>query len=85
MRSGHDEKLNLYFAQDIDSTNRIFVSDRKRLELYQGGIKHRQNWILRDYRLPTDLIRKGDVVVDVGANIGELRLFNVDRCICHFF
>ncbi len=72
---GYDNQLKLHFAQDINSGNRVFVSDRKRLELYQGGVKHRQSWILRDYRLPTDLIRTGDVVVDVGANIGELGLW----------
>lgn len=72
---GHDNELNLYFAQDASSLRRVFVSDRKRLELYQGGLNHRQNWILGDYRLPSDLIRKGDVVVDVGANIGELGLW----------
>jgi FkbM family methyltransferase len=76
---GHDENLNLYFARDTKSDNRVFVSDRKRLQLYKGGITERQLWILRDYSLPRDLISKDDVVVDIGANIGELGLW-VNNC-----
>lgn len=75
MSFGYNKDLKLYYAQDTNGKNRVFVSDRKRLTLYRNGIGHRLNWLLSDYRLPIDLIRKGDVVVDIGANIGELGLW----------
>jgi FkbM family methyltransferase len=72
---GFDDNLGLHFAQDPNSAQRVFVSDQKRLELYKEGIKHRQNWILRDYRLPVDFIHPGDTVIDIGANIGEIGIW----------
>jgi len=72
---GFDKVSGLYFAKDRISGKRVFVSNRKRLDLYTNGIEHRQNWILQDYRIPLDLIAKDDVVVDVGANIGELGIW----------
>jgi len=57
----------------------VYVSDEERLSLYQEGIAHRRNWILSDYRLPVDLIGKDDVVIDIGANIGELGLWVTER------
>lgn len=78
-RFGYDKALGLYFVDSADNARRVYVSDRKRLELYRGGIENRQQWILRDYRIPPDLINEGDVVVDVGANVGELGIWVTSR------
>jgi FkbM family methyltransferase len=72
---GHDAQLDLHFAEDVSTRKRVYVSDQKRLELYKDGVSHRRAWILGDYRVPHDLVGAGDVVVDVGANIGELGLW----------
>jgi len=72
---GFDHKSGLHFAQDPDSAHRVFVSDKKRLELYKNGISHRLSWILRDYRLPENFIHPGDTVIDIGANIGEIGIW----------
>ena len=45
------------------------------MHLYKLGIEHRQKWLLRDYSLPESLIRDGDCVVDIGANVGELGIW----------
>ena len=76
---GHDADLGLHYAEDKTSGQRVFVSHQKRLELYTKGIGHRQSWILKDYRLPFELISSSDVVIDVGANIGELGLWVTAR------
>jgi len=75
VKFGHDGALDLHYAEDLEAQTRVYVSDKRRLELYTKGIAHRQDWILGDYRVPRDLLRSGDVVVDVGANIGELGLW----------
>ena len=72
---GYDTDLQLHYAETAGGGNRIFVSDKKRLELYKGGLEARQLWILKDYRIPPDLVSSGDIVLDVGANIGELGIW----------
>ena len=79
VRTGFDKKLGLYFAEHPDGSARVMVSDRKRLSLYEDGLDHRRQWILGDYRIPVDLVGPGDVVVDVGANIGEIGLWAESR------
>ncbi len=69
---GYDEERDLFFAKDKTDSELVYVSDRKRLSLYAKGTAHRQSWLVSDYRLPPDLVDPGDVVIDVGANIGEL-------------
>ena len=76
---GFDANYKLHFAEDIKNGDRVYVSDEKRLELYKGGIEARQEWIRRDYRLPADLVRQGDVILDVGANVGELGIWAKQR------
>lgn len=75
----HDETLDLYFVRDQMSGQTVFVSDQKRLNLYHAGIESRLNRLLRDYCLSRELLQNGDLVVDIGANIGELGII-VNQC-----
>lgn len=77
VRFGLNTELGLHFAEDLDGKSRVYVAHQKRLALYKHGIMHRQNWILRDYRLPENLIRENDVVIDIGANAGELGIWTL--------
>ncbi|WP_234998860.1 FkbM family methyltransferase [Ruegeria sp. AU67] len=70
-----DDAKDLFFVRDAQSQGVVFVSDPKRLELYTKGVEHRKSWLLRDYRIPIDLVRPQDIVVDVGANNGELGIW----------
>ena len=72
---GYDDAVEMFFARDLYSGEKVYVSDRKRLELYVKGPQHRQNWLLSDYGIPNDLVGTRDLVVDVGANSGELGIW----------
>lgn len=72
---GQDPQSKLFFAHNPISGQKVYLSDKKRQYLYKSGIEHRQKWLLRDYSLPENLIRNGDCVVDVGANVGELGIW----------
>ncbi|MBO6756292.1 MAG: FkbM family methyltransferase [Roseibium sp.] len=50
----------------------IAVLHRDRLPLYKRGIRHRAKSLLRDYMIDPSMIEAGDVVIDCGANIGEI-------------
>lgn len=58
---------------------KTYLSDLKRAELYRNGVEARLQWLLRDYRIPTDLLGTDSLVVDVGANSGELGLISQHR------
>ena len=75
---GFDDDAELFFATDRTDSRRVYVSDRKRLSLYRRGIAYRRNWILSDYRIPPDLVGEDDVVIDIGANIGEIGCWATD-------
>lgn len=74
-RLSFDQDERLYFVSDDHFHQKIYLSDEGRFELYSGGIRHRLNWLLSDYSIKDGLIRPNDLVVDVGANIGELGIF----------
>ncbi len=78
-RFGHDPLYDLFFAESKDSGKRVYVSHRKRLRLYKNGIDRRMQWVLSDYCFDSGLVRKGDLVVDVGANIGEIGLWATEH------
>jgi len=70
-----DKESGLFCVEESSPERRIYVSNRKRLKLYHEGIDYRLKWLLRDYRIPEDLIRPGDFVIDIGANNGELGIW----------
>ncbi len=72
---GFDEQSELYYAQDKAGGKKIYVSDKARLALYRRGTIRRRRQLLRDYGLSGNLVSAGDVVVDVGANIGEIGIW----------
>lgn len=72
----YDAKNQLYYVYDPTYPKPIYLSERKRADLYQNGIQARIEWILSDYRIPLEIIEPEDLVVDVGANTGELTLHN---------
>ena len=76
---GQSEQHGLFYASEVTTGQRVYVSHRKRLKLYRNGFQHRQTQLLSDYRLAVDLVEAGDLVVDVGANIGEIGLWAMAR------
>ncbi len=64
-----------YSAKDPDATE-IFFCERRRLGLYHypGGVKRRIDKVLAKYSFGDVSVAQGDVVIDVGANLGEFTL-----------
>ena len=63
---------NLYKFND--KTGEIFLTQPKRSIYLLGSIQHRLNILFEEYILPDVDFEDNDIVVDCGANIGELYL-----------
>jgi FkbM family methyltransferase len=55
-----------------DTNDQITISQPGRLRLYRNGIASRLDVLFKNYLLRDITFNKGDIVVDCGANIGEL-------------
>jgi len=53
----------------------IWYCHRARLTLYCEGLKFRGNQIGKQYGLDNCIFRDGDIVIDCGANMGDLQLY----------
>lgn len=56
---------------DSDSED-FYLARKSRVPLYKHGVKNRLNFVIKSYFADTVDIESGDVVIDVGANVGEL-------------
>jgi FkbM family methyltransferase len=84
-------KLLLRYPVSMKKSNNLFIvtdeSDSlkivrpSRIFLYKSSIKKRLNKLANDYHLGNVTIVDGDVVVDCGANIGEIEMYF--QKICH--
>lgn len=70
-RFGHDRARELYFLS-TEANERIYVAHRQRLKLYPWGFEGRIRRLVESYRLDALTIGTESIIVDVGANIGEL-------------
>ena len=50
------------------------VARRTRLHTQITGIAQRRRWLAQDYMIDDRLVRPGDLVIDCGANIGEVAM-----------
>ena len=53
----------------------IWVASGSRLYLYSRGVNKRIETLVEEYRISSDMFQKHGVLVDVGANIGELGIW----------
>ena len=70
-----DEETKSYLAvEKLDSKNKIYIynSRKERLALYFSGIRHRVNALATKYLISLIDIVDNDVVIDCGANVGEI-------------
>ena len=73
---GHDKVLDLYFFSTAKSrTGRVYVASRQRLKLYPRGFEARLRRVTESYSLKKHMVGNGGVVLDVGANVGEIGLW----------
>tara|TARA_B100000212_G_scaffold119733_1_gene89523 strand:+ start:12190 stop:13017 length:828 start_codon:yes stop_codon:yes gene_type:complete len=69
----YSKKLELYFAKEKNHLI-YFFSKYRQIRLYSRSIKNRLYTLSSDYFINFIKFKKGDYVVDCGANIGELYL-----------
>ena len=66
-----------YLAQD--GADRFWFSNPKRARLIRHGLKARREKLARQYFLDILTFAEGEVVVDVGANVGEIGMLLRER------
>lgn len=52
----------------------ILIARPSRLILYQHGVEARLQWLWHEYLVNQLCIEQGDIVIDVGANVGEFSI-----------
>lgn len=65
-----DKERDLYKVSDLSSE--FWVSRSRRLVFYSEGIGKRLNRLASQYLIDRVSLKEGDVVLDVGANVGEI-------------
>ena len=69
----YDETLELYQAKEKNA-GVFFVDQLRGFSLYERGVQKRGFDLLRNYCLESVEFEKGDIIVDCGANYGDLFL-----------
>jgi FkbM family methyltransferase len=68
--------LKGFLVRDISKQGlKINIGSMSRGWLYLGGIFYRLNQLATSYMVASMHIKSGDVILDVGANVGELGMF----------
>lgn len=67
-----DEEKNLYHV--VNENDSIYVSQKNRLKMFGQGVDKRINQLCKQYLADSLKLEGKDLVVDVGANIGEFSL-----------
>lgn len=69
----YDKKSKEFYVEE--DSKKIFFSDKIRgFNLYREGLKKRAKFIFSSYRLEHIIFLKDDIVIDCGANYGDLAL-----------
>jgi len=71
---GYSEEKKLFFVKD--NTNKHFFANKERgFCLYYQGLKSRRDQLKNSYKLDHISFKRNDIVIDCGANYGDLWLF----------
>lgn len=69
----YDKSIDLYEIKDKYNLN-IYLSVPARVERFNHGISHRLDYLINEYMVNNIGIKNGDIIIDVGANIGEFTM-----------
>ncbi len=75
---GYCEEKKLYFICDNSKTH-FFANRERGFSLYYQGLRSRINQLKDSYNLAHIKFKKDDLVIDCGANYGDLWLFLKDK------
>lgn len=74
----HDPENQIFYAANSDVSVAMFSPERT-FDLYRKGVQDRIEFLAGEYFLPQIDFDAGDLVVDCGANIGELAIYFKSR------
>lgn len=72
------KEKNLFFVKD-NNNKHYFYNLNRGLNLYYQGLKEREYQIIDSYKLKHIKLRKNDLVIECGANYGDLWLYLKDK------
>lgn len=75
----YEKKSKTFIATEREK-RRYFSNAERGFWLYRNGIEARSNFIFQSYCLQNLTFRSGDVIVDCGANSGDLSMKIYDMC-----
>ena len=79
VRFEYEKKSNMFIAKEKEK-RRYFSNAERGFWLYRNGIEIRSNFIFESYCLQNLTFRNDDVIVDCGANSGDLSMKLYDIC-----
>ena len=71
---GYDRRAGCHYVEDKIAGMKVYLADMNRFRMYRNGIQARFDRLLSDYRISPSIIEENDVILDIGANSGELSL-----------
>ena len=73
---GYDDKAKAYILMDLKGQNEsIYIGRKRRIGIYKKGVAERLNFVAEQYFCDSLEFDRNDLIIDVGANVGELSLF----------
>jgi len=75
----YEKNSNMFIATERDK-KRYFSNAERGFWLYRNGIETRSNFIFDSYCLQNLTFNNDDVIVDCGANFGDLSMKLYDKC-----
>ena len=75
----HEEDTDLFYVSDLDYRKYYFHSLCRGYDLYNSGTISRGNELAKTYFIDAIDFSSDDVVIDCGANYGDLGIFLSDK------
>lgn len=69
-----DQQKHVFRISDQDNSSYVHVSRSSRVPLYAKGVGARLEFLWREYLAHHVPIEEGDIVIDIGANVGEFSM-----------
>jgi len=72
------KKEDLYLINDYGNdygNEKLYITRKSRIRLYKYGVDNRLKFLISQYLLDDFHFNEGDIVIDIGANIGEFSYY----------
>ena len=68
------KKEDLYLINDYGN-EKLYITRKSRIRFYKDGVDNRLKFLISQYLLDDFHFNEGDIVIDIGANIGEFSYY----------